>query len=115
MNLQRSRFGPQYYINYALWLKFLGDPQLPKEVDCHIRMRESNFGGDAARVHALLDLNSDIPIEDRSRGIEQFLLQSFKPFAEGCRNLDGIRLHFRNGRLANTLIVTSARELLSRS
>ncbi len=113
MHLQRSQFGPQYYINYALWLKVLGEPKSPKEVDCHIRMRESNFGGDIKIARKLLDLESDLASEERSGGIVHFMSKSFFPFSNQCRTLDGMRLLFKEGRFADTLIVAAARKLLS--
>lgn len=39
LNLQRSSYGPQYYINVGLWLKPLGEVDIPKEHHCHIRCR----------------------------------------------------------------------------
>jgi hypothetical protein len=38
-NLQKSNWGPQYYVNLAVWFKALGTEEAPKEQFCHLRKR----------------------------------------------------------------------------
>jgi hypothetical protein len=35
VNLQKSLYGPRYYINLAAWVKQLGEVEAPKEYQCH--------------------------------------------------------------------------------
>lgn len=114
MHLQRSQFGPQYYINYALWLKALGEPEpLPKEHQCHIRMREDDIIEGDKRIRSLLDLESDIAPEDRQREIMDFISNSFTTLSDQCRTLDGMRRLFIEGRFSGVLILATARRVLS--
>ncbi len=37
VNLQKSSYGKQYYINIAMWLNTMGENNSPKDHLCHIR------------------------------------------------------------------------------
>ncbi|MBN9257906.1 MAG: hypothetical protein BGO93_12305 [Mesorhizobium sp. 65-26] len=39
LNLQKSSWGSQFYMNAAVWFKRLGAERRPKEYNCHIRWR----------------------------------------------------------------------------
>jgi hypothetical protein len=40
VGLQKSNWGQLYYINLAVWVKSLGEPeQCPRVQDCHLRLR----------------------------------------------------------------------------
>lgn len=55
LNLQKSNYGRQYFLNIGMWLTALGMDEQPKEQHCHIRSRLSRLASDAARAEALLD------------------------------------------------------------
>src|SRR5688572_11144963 len=39
VNLQKSQWGPQYYVNLAFWFVALGADEVPKEREGHVRTR----------------------------------------------------------------------------
>ncbi|ESY87752.1 hypothetical protein X739_07180 [Mesorhizobium sp. LNHC220B00] len=46
LNLQKSSWGPRFYINAAVWFTRLGPERRPKEYNCHIRWRVNSLMGD---------------------------------------------------------------------
>lgn len=51
LDLQRSQYGPQYYMNVALSLLPLGEVDAPGENQCQVRTRLSNvFPADAELI-----------------------------------------------------------------
>jgi hypothetical protein len=69
VNLQKSQYGPLYYLNYALWLRALGEEQFPREERCHVRMRADNIVSSEAQLARLLDLRSDLGESERRLGV----------------------------------------------
>lgn len=111
-HLQRSRFGPQYYVNYALWLIALGEPNMPKENQCHIRLREDEFGADRNEVRELFDLSSAIGEQERERRLSFFFSNFFIPLSNQCRSLSQIRTLYRERRFSNAMVLAEADRLL---
>jgi hypothetical protein len=60
LNLQKSPYGRQYYINIAAWLNALGAADVPKAHTCHIRCRWEDLVPNANEKHLekLLDLEN---------------------------------------------------------
>lgn len=56
MDLQKSNYGPRYFVNVAVWLRALGEAQFPKEWHCHIRTRLTDLVPNPKRVDKLLDV-----------------------------------------------------------
>jgi hypothetical protein len=80
-NLQRSQYGPRYYVNQAFWLKELGDVLYPKAYQCHVMCRlESLFPEKVEMIGRLLDLEYDIPDELRSEDFRSVLTEHLLPF-----------------------------------
>ncbi|MEZ2328622.1 DUF4304 domain-containing protein [Mesorhizobium sp. RCC_202] len=67
LNLQKSSWGPQFYINAAVWFKRLGPERRPKEYNCHIRWRVNSQMGDAQSkaFTQALDLEYALPDDKR--------------------------------------------------
>ena len=67
VNLQKSRWGPQYDLNAGVWLTRFGVMERPPEYKCQIRWRIDNFldGDVATQFREALDL--DIPFSDSER------------------------------------------------
>jgi len=60
LNLQKSQYGLQYYVNIGLWLLALRAAEYPKEHHCPIRTRLTRLVPTAteARLALLLDLEA---------------------------------------------------------
>lgn len=93
LNLQKSQYGLQYYVNVGLWLLGLDQVETPKERHCPIRTRLTRLVPLAieARLTTLLDLQS--PIDDALRREELLALlhEHLLPLMEASAALDGLR------------------------
>jgi hypothetical protein len=92
LNLQKSQYGPQYYVNVGLWLLGIGPEEAPKENHCHVRTRlEFLVPTPKGRVTTLLDLAS--PLDDRTRREELLTLlkSDLLPVVDACATLEDLR------------------------
>ena len=103
VNLQKSQWGRQYYVNLAVWLKALGDAVSPKENHCHIRSRLAG-----AKTEQALDL-SDTSLTDELR--QKALLSALKrrglPLLHSCSTVQGVKTMLRVGKLDDALVTKS--------
>jgi hypothetical protein len=114
VELQKSQYGPQYYVNVALWLRALGEAKAPKEQACHVRTRLSRLvGADEYRLSGLLDLNSASPDDQRADELSSLLRRHFLPVLDAVKDLEG--LHGSRGQsvLDASLVTAPARRLLA--
>jgi hypothetical protein len=111
VNLQKSQYGPSYYLNVAFWLLALGEAKFPKEHECHVRMRLDDLIPDrVAVIEELLDLRRDIA--DRSERLRELLRSELLPVLDKGSSLDGLRTMRREGRLASAAVRGPALALL---
>jgi len=113
MNLQRSQWGPQYYLNLGLWLLHLGETSNPREDECHIRIRAGELLSlqEAGWDDALLDLET--PWDDEKRAMKiKATAEAFRALLETMSSLHGIKELYRAGLLDDAAIVKEARALL---
>ena len=117
LNLQRSQYGPQYYVNVALWLLPLGETDAPKEHKCHVRTRLGTLVGPAreGRVAALLDLEAAIDEETRRDEVLGILRSDVLPVLDACGTIDGLRSPVGERLVRQSLVVLAAQELLRSS
>lgn len=75
VDLQKSQYGPQYYINLGLWLIGLEGDAHPKPVACHVRTRLASVVGEREELELkqLLDLESPVPDKERHDRLLAFL------------------------------------------
>lgn len=91
-NLQRSQFGPAYYLNQAFWLVALGDEQFPKESKCHVRTRlDAVCPDESERLANLLDLDWTMAPERRIDELVGLLRAHLLPLIYGGETLVGLR------------------------
>lgn len=84
LNLQKSQWGAQYYVNVAFWFTALGTEEFPKEREAHVRTRLDTLLGqaDAAELRAFLDLDAPIRETDRMAGLLRVLEGELAPLFE---------------------------------
>lgn len=111
-NLQKSQFGDQYYVNLAVWIKSLGAVTWPKEHQAHVRMRVESLAQDFPV--GLLDIEKygGTP-EERRQKIQEALSQDALPLFLDLSSLQGITNAMKSGRLKESLIHKTARDLLA--
>lgn len=114
INLQRSQYGAQYYVNVALWLLPLGDADKPKENVCHVRTRLDDLlpPERAARVPALFDLDTAVDEEARRDEILSILRSDLLPVLKACATVDGLRSVAGERLVKRSLVNRAAQELL---
>lgn len=99
LNLQRSLYSAQYYINVALWLNALGDLSAPREHLCHVRFRwEKIVQADDGLLSDLTNFE-DVSVTDelRSAQIADLLERDVLPFFARTTTLREIKdFHKRN-------------------
>jgi meiotically up-regulated gene 157 (Mug157) protein len=100
MNLQKSQYGPSYYVNVGWWLRSLGDVKFPKDHQWHIGIRlESLAANRAEEIKALMDLESGISERERGRQLHELFESELRPALDRTRSVDGLRALRREGRL----------------
>ena len=112
LNLQKSQYGPQYYLDYGIWLRALGEEQQPREQHCHVRMRLGAVMSSAAQLTQLLDLEADTPEHARRSALAELLATEFLSFAELCRTTAGLRQLLAAGRLQHAMVNVAAKAVL---
>jgi hypothetical protein len=91
VNLQRSQWGPQYYVNLAVWLKALGACSFPKQHLCHVRERLCSLvGKQLSSALSFEGFAGSIP-EHTKQTIVDALVQHGIPFLERWSTLRGVR------------------------
>lgn len=84
LNLQKSQWGAQYYVNVAFWFTALGAEEYPNEREAHVRSRLDALLGqaDAAELTAFLDLDAPIRETERIAGLLRVLDGELAPLFE---------------------------------
>ena len=116
LNLQKSDFGRRYYVNIGVWLKCIGEVDVPKEYKCHIRFRwTSLIPQDEKQLERLLDLD-DESVSDADRQCElcRLLEDYLLPFYSIAKTLDGLRMLFKSDNRPVCLVNVVAQEVLRR-
>jgi len=67
LNLQKSSWGSQFYVNAAVWFTRLGPERRPKEHKCHIRWRVNSTMEDEQTKAFTQALNLEHPLADDRR------------------------------------------------
>jgi hypothetical protein len=111
--LQKSQYGPAYYLNQAFWLRPLGDERYPKEHRSHIRTRlEGLLPDQEERIRHLLDLEHRMPDDERLRELKSLLLDRLLPLLERGSSIDGLRSMLDDGTLAGAAVTGDALRVL---
>jgi len=115
VNVQKSSFGEQYYINLGILVKgFLAsrnDIVPPKETDCHIRLRVESLNPDEDEpLKQALNLeNHSISPAERQERVGKLITDVALPFLLRCSTHAGIRAMYRQGGLDRALVQKSIR------
>ncbi|HYO54986.1 DUF4304 domain-containing protein [Archangium sp.] len=114
VNLQKSLYGPQYYINLAIWVKQLGEAETPKEYQCHIRVRATSLPTDKAEAlgRALNLKDESMNSEQREAFIAEFMREEAIPLLESLGTWEGIRAAVDAGKLKKGLVYREVEALL---
>lgn len=114
LNLQKSQWGGQYYVNLGVYLSDLGRAKYPPEHQAHIRVRLSAITGeDTSALDAALDLErKEIGMKERHSVIARVVTAVAIPFLGERSTLPRLRQLHAGGRLGPVLITRETRALL---
>jgi hypothetical protein len=117
LNLQKSQYGGQYYMNLAVYIRELGRATSPLEHQSHIRARLTAISGsDASSIDEALDLErSDVSTEQRRNVIGLAITTIAVPFLVDRSVLPRLRELHAQRKLGPVLITKVTRELLERA
>ncbi len=111
INLQKSDWNEQYFINLGIWLKALGEPSFPQYYRCHLYYRlESIFSQERELI-----LNACSLEQGNAQLLEelaQFLTGQVLPFLRDCGSERTLRNRMAEGKLGNGLVLYSAGDYL---
>jgi Domain of unknown function (DUF4304) len=115
VNLQKSQWGPQFYINLAVWVRQLGEASAPKEYQCHIRQRATSLPDRRAKdLERALDLDDEsLSMQEREACIGEFMRESAIPFVESLSTMEGIRSALEAQVLKGCFVNRELKELLA--
>lgn len=116
VNLQKSNYGGQFYLNCGVLIKALSNVEFPKEENCHIRFRlhHDDIGSPESQSEFLLDLENESITDDR-RVIELTnLINSYViPILEKCSTIKGVSEIIKNEKYNNWGIRKNVRDFVS--
>jgi hypothetical protein len=114
VNLQKSQYGPQYYLNVGFWLRELGDERHPKLTDWHISARIEDLVPEVEeRIGQLLDLEHPMPDDERSTELVALLNDRLLPLLERGSTVAGLRSMRADETFIAAVIRVPAQELLA--
>jgi hypothetical protein len=117
-NLQKSNYGPSYYVNQSFWLRSLGPDELyPRHSIGHVRMRIESMleGSDANRLKDLLDFEVQMDDGERSTQLRNLLNVRLTPFIQEASSLKGVKRLLQSPSVRGVGISGPARSLLADS
>lgn len=113
LNLQKSQYGPQYFLNLSFWLRELGDERYPKAHQSHVVARVSGLVPKVeSRLKALLDLEYAVSDEVRIFELVAVLSDNVLPIVERAKDVDGLRSLVADGTFDAALVVVEAHSRL---
>lgn len=113
-NIQKSQYGPSYYINQGYWLRRLGNERYPKIVRCHVQARLEDLLPEAEhRIVELLNVENEMPDRERVDELVLLLKGELLPLIEQGSSVTGLRAMLAGGLLAGAGITGPAQPLLA--
>lgn len=116
LNLQKSQYGPSYYMNVGLWFLGLGFSANPKPSHCHVQTRAELLVPDEKHAHLeeLLDLNVAIGDSQRHDELLAVLQSQLGLMLDAGLELSGLRSAQGQRLLKKSLIDGDGQEFLAR-
>jgi len=116
LDLQKSQWGGQYYVNLAIYLRELGTAAAPAEHQAHIRVRLDSIGRHfEPSIAEALDLErTEMSADARKATLTRALREVAVPFLLDRSVIPMLRALLAKAELGPVLITRTAREFLER-
>lgn len=112
-SLDKSPYGPEYYIDQGFWPRSLSDGPPKRAYGCAIYNRAGGIIPQfSRRLDELLDLEQPIPDDERVTELVALLTKRLLPVLDEARSIDGLRNLVVSGPLRNSLITADGFEAL---
>ena len=111
VNLQKSDFDEQYFINMGIWLKALGENAFPQENLCHICLRAERLFPEQREL-ILRGCSLEYSDEGLWGSLSEFIKTSLIPFCRTCSDEGYLRTLLSQGRFDGGLVRKEARTRL---
>jgi hypothetical protein len=113
LNLQKSQYGPKYFVNVALWLLAVESAEYPKEHKCHVRIRLTQLlRGQEPNISRLLDLDQPFSDPNRANQLVEIFNDSLLPILEGSDTIEGLRSGRGRELVGKSLVTKDAQKIL---
>jgi hypothetical protein len=113
--LQKSQYGPSYYVNVGFNFAGLDSDPHPHPERCHLRVRIEQFirdEGQVAEVRGLLDLEREIDESVREDRLFEIFDEYLAPVVRRSSSVAGIRAMVADGTLPDYMLTLKARQVL---
>lgn len=115
VNLQKSQYGAQYYVNCGVALKSIDNIEFPKEHHCHIRFRLTSVVSEEEKegIESVFNLeNESLTDQQRKNEISMLIRNIALPILKECATKNGIAKVIKDGRLAKAMVYKQVKELV---
>lgn len=115
VNLQKSQYGDQFYVNGGIALKSLGADEFPKEHHCHIRFRLTALVPEKEKkqIESIFDLeNESLAGQHRKDEISRLVTDLVLPILQDCSSKNGIAETVKSGRLARAMVHKQVKDMV---
>jgi hypothetical protein len=115
VNLQKSQYGDQYFVNCGVALKSLGAAEFPKEHHCHLRFRLTAVVSEeeSKEIESVFDLeNESLSEQQRKKDVSRLVKDVALPILQGCSSESGIIETVKSGRLAKAMVHKQVKDLV---
>ena len=110
-NLQKSNFGPLYYVNLGIWCKALGNATAPKEEQCPVRVRLGSLVDES--VSRAFDMREiDITDESRTKMIGDCVTNVVVPFLRSLETTDQLKHSLKDKKIPGVMVYRALNEYL---
>jgi Domain of unknown function (DUF4304) len=111
-DLQKSQYGPLYYLNVGYYLRSQGLETHPKSHKCHITYRAGQLIGRERAFDELLNLEHQLDDETRSLQLYSLLTTELVPRIHRGSTIAGLRAMLADGSITHHYLTGPAQAVL---
>jgi hypothetical protein len=115
LNLQKSQWGAQYYVNLGVWVKAIEGSEKPPSHKCHIQMRLSALSHCTQLMKDAFDEETkNISETQRDELVVQAISQAAIPFFDSLLNIEDIKKAIQEGSLKKGMVHAKLKEYIAK-